>query len=194
MKTAVLALFFLLITQRSEATVRVAFFEGQWPNGRVIHLSPGEKFFHVAIKIDGLWYQSTPGKVVAPIKSFKVGAGMVLSEVLETSQLNLTAEDVEPFLGQEFDFTFSWASRVKTYCSKLVANILGIKPTGMTFRGRHWRGSKKLKRLRKNSMGISPDELYKALIQEGFIKVYDRYQPRVLRPAKRSVLFCKELL
>ncbi len=168
----------LLWVQSGAAVVRVAFIELRTQGGLPVRLGPGERFYHVAVQVEGLWYQSSPHKLVEPSKKLILTRGMLLSEVLEHEDLKIKSEDVEPFLGQKFDYTFNWLSEVSTYCTKFVVELLNsgtslkIRPSAMGFRGRHWRFAKDLKRQRKGRLGLSPDELYKALVQNDFFTVY----------------------
>lgn len=162
---------FLLVSEMGNSVVQVAFIEAYWPDGRVVEFGPGGRYFHVAIGIDGLWYDSFPNELVQGKQFLEFDESFTLGEVLENRAVDLTAKDMEPYLGLAFDKTFSWDKKGCTYCSKLVADVLGVPATRMDFEGKHWQGSEVYN---KGGLGISPDELYEALISRGFVKVYDK--------------------
>lgn len=168
-------LFFLIfiISSESFATVRVAFLEAVNRNGLPVQLSPGEQFYHVAIEVDGLWYDSLPKRQVIGRAKLQIPSGTFLSLVVEHADIVIPKERVRRFVGWEFDFSYSWTKSGKTYCSRLVANILGVEPSPMLFMGPHWRMSN-VSKSQAGKLGISPDELLGALKEMNFDITYDR--------------------
>ena len=70
-----------------------------------------------------------------------------------------------PYLKRPFDLHYDWHDQKTTYCSKLIANLLNIKPSLNHFKSSYWSLAHGVK---KGQEGISPDELYLKLLQKGF--------------------------
>lgn len=145
------------------ANVEVAFFEYRTSSGQVISVEPGGQFYHVAVRYQNSryrnsryqngWLHAHPfyGVVLEP-DIHKVGqlvSVLSLDQNLSDHQL----EQIEKEIGKKFSMSDDWSDSTSTYCSKLVANILNIKPTLMK-NGQGW--------------GISPDDLYHELKAQHF--------------------------
>ncbi len=193
LKKTILLIFLLLVSRAGFPSVQVAFIEAHWPDGRAVELGLNGRFFHVAIGIDGLWYDSFPNELVQGKQFLEFDESFALGEVLESKEIFLSGKDVQPYIGLAFDKTFSWDKEGCTYCSKFVADVLGIEPTRMDFEGKHWERAQVYKR---GALGISPDELYDALISRGFHKIYDKYEGSIpypdVEPAEE--LMCRKFL
>jgi hypothetical protein len=170
----------------SHSPVRVAFFIGLDHEKRQIELSPGDSYFHVAIQIEGQWYHASVDFGVSKVKELLSlsDESLYLKVILESTSLVVSQDAIAPFLGLPFDYTHSWSRQDATNCTKFIAKILGVEPSPMTFESSYWRLSKGTK---KNELGLSPDELYEALINKGFYRVSPRLN---LRSSNR----CQSLL
>ena len=177
-------LFIFLYGSPGFSTVRVAFFEAYNRDGSRVELTPGGKFFHVAIEIEGYWYHTSTKEGVVQLRGISPQAGVKLVEILENRDLEITHRDLRPYLFLPFDYTYSWEKENSTYCSKFVAQLLGVKPKRMGFKSSHWRLAHGVK---KGYRGVSPDFLYWQLIQKGF----EISEEPLLR--RREPLLCKRL-
>ncbi len=152
---------------------RVAFFIGVDDHtAERIELIPGGKYFHVAIQIEGIWYHASPYSGVERLESlFDLSKeGIFVSDVLEHMQNLVFFDDIKPYMGQGFDYMYDWECTDRTDCTKYVSKLLGIPPTLATFEGEHWQASY-IKLDESLRYGVSPDELYVALLKKGFYSV-----------------------
>jgi hypothetical protein len=69
-----------------------------------------------------------------------------------------TLPQVAPLIGLPFDPTFTWGRTDSTYCSRFVAELLNIPP-------------QPLEHGNPGELGLSPDDLYRALLKLGFTPV-----------------------
>lgn len=164
MKTFSLLAF--LYSIQIHATVTIAFLEVKDPRGYIVQLEPSGKYAHIAISFQDKWLHSHPLRgveIVDQVELEKIGK---IAEVISIETLReLTRLDVIPYLGKPYDSEFSWSDD-KIYCAELVAKILKIPPTPMTFSSPVW--SQEYKRLR-GEMGLSPDDIYKSMISAGYL-------------------------
>lgn len=177
-----LSIYFYSILAFSK--VRVAFFEAYYRDGRRVELTTGGLYFHVAIEAGGKWYHTSPKEGVTTLTELKSQPGMRLVEVLEHEEIKITYKDIKPYLHQKFDYTYNWDSRETTYCSKFIAQLLDIKPKKMSFASPHWNLAKNLNR---SGLGISPDDLFEALIHRGFQILPLKASSRKKRPHCRAL-------
>ena len=75
----------------------------------------------------------------------------------------ISKNDYEKYYGLPYDSNYSWSDKA-IYCSELVAKILGIKPSPMRFDADIWGEDEP----RRGELGISPDEIYDAIINMGY--------------------------
>lgn len=163
-----LLLLILFFCSWSHADVSVIFFQIQDGQDRVVQLEEGGDFFHVALQLeDGTWIHSHP----------KRGVEIITNPVLLSKNFvilthpdwpSIRRDSVKKFLGLPFDFTYDWVDQKSTYCSKLVGELLDIKPLPMSFRSEHWKYSRTQV---SNGMGLSPDDLYSILKNSGFLEI-----------------------
>lgn len=150
----------------TEATTRVAFFEAYDHNGKVIRLLPESDYFHVAIQIEDVWYHTDQYEGVAVLKRLSdLGPQFKLKSLLASVDKALSTSAIEPFLKLPFNFYYDWDDPNTTYCSKLVANLLGVEPSVNLFESPYWSQAYGVK---KGEKGISPDELFEKLSKNGF--------------------------
>ena len=163
----VLPFLFLLIvlTPSSFAKVEVAFIELRFPDGRLLQFEPEGRFAHIAISYKGKWLHSYPRKGVE-ITTYedlkKIGNVKAIIVVDDMDALDESL--VEKYLGKPHNLSYTW-NEDKIYCSQLVAYLLGIPPTPMTFSGSSW---SKAYHERKGMVGISPDDIFNALKARGY--------------------------
>jgi hypothetical protein len=150
---------FLFFCVSSSATVSVAFFEMYDHRQQRVELEKGGRFYHVAISTEAGWLHVSPKDGVELFESLDQVA---LKTVVLTDETRptLSLQDIAPYLNLPFDYGYRWNSKNSTYCSKLVANLLKIKPLPMTFESSHWKWAQLPSRRGK---GLSPDDLYAAL-------------------------------
>jgi hypothetical protein len=130
------------VIAQAQVTAEVAFFEYRTKDGRLVSIEPDGQRYHVAIKTKQGWLHSHPFYgVVLEENIHKIGQ---LVSVL-SSDILIDDRDFEKEYGKKFSITDSWDDRTSTYCSKLVAQILNIKPSLMK-NGKGW--------------GLSPDDIY----------------------------------
>lgn len=178
--------YFLLFSSQASASdfVRVAFFSAYHPKtGERIRLSEEGKFFHAALQVEGLWYESYPKFGSHQMDHLHQHPGLKLKKILE-KKTDLTFTGLEPYLGLPFDYSYNWEDPNSSYCSKFIALLLGVEPQPMTFKSEIWKRSAYKPR---GELGLSPDELFNKLKRKGFYPV----SPYKLN--KKS-LSCKRLL
>lgn len=142
----------------------MAFFEYFSPQGELIQLEPGGRFFHVAILTEEGWLHSHPQKGVELVKDLDlISARRVI--LTNPQAQSLSRRDVRSYIGLPFDYSYNWEDPNSTYCSKLVGILLGIDPLPMDFSAEHWSRSGLSS---THQVGLSPDDIYKTLIQRGF--------------------------
>ncbi|MES2854501.1 MAG: hypothetical protein V4692_01505 [Bdellovibrionota bacterium] len=164
--------FFLILTSlRAEALVEVAFFEVKLRDGSVLQLEKDGRFAHVAIKIENGWLHSHPRKGVE-FNSTLEEIGDAKEILSNESIADFSFTEIEHLVGLPYDYAFDWNDPLSSYCSKLVALLLGINPTPMKFEGPYWEKFKKHKA--EGLPGVSPDGLYRELKKLG-------YQSRAVR-------------
>ncbi len=158
----------ILFSSVSFAQVRVAFLEAQLLGKKLI-LEPQGTYYHLAIQIeDGRWLHSHP---VLGGTRLTLGLppkfGLVTQVLEDYNRPLIKLSDIESCLGLAFDGSYSFKSRVSSYCSKLVGQILNIPPKPkMSFSGKVWENNYKVK---KNQPGWSPDYVFQYLLnEEGF--------------------------
>jgi len=160
-----LALLSHLGANSVQATLHVAFFKWVDTDGKLVQIEPDGKFGHVAIAYEDKWLHAHVFRGVELADSLeKIG---IVSEVLKLDiAAPLTAEEIEPLLGLPYDRLYLWQNPEGTYCSKLVGKLLGLTPKPMSFSTSYWKQFKKLPP--KDEPGLSPDDVYEALIKSGY--------------------------
>ena len=189
-----ICLFIFLTSSQSLAVVRVAFYERVNNNGTPVELIPGERFYHVAVEVDGFWYDALPGRRVMA-RPAPLNAGMVVSLMLTHEDIVVPRERVRKYIGWEFDTSYSWTKSGGTYCSRLVANILfgfiDIIPTTMYFMGSHWKPFSSAPRGKK---GVGIGQLLTSLQDAGFNIEYDMRRPHLNKKGERAAKSCSSIL
>ena len=157
---------FLAAVCSAQATVEVAFFEVRMYDGRVLQLEENGLYAHVAIRTPLGWMHSRPGHGVEVAQSLK-DIGNAKEVLVSRWTPDIEANIALSLIGVPYDNEFNWDDRHSTYCSKLVAQLLGVPPNPMQFTGPYW---EKLKTPHpsEGKPGISPDELYRELINLGY--------------------------
>ena len=133
-------------------------------NGQRIELEPGGRFFHVAIRYGEHWLQAHPHGGVSLVKDIKP-YGHRFTYLNNPAVPDPAREYVQRWLGKPFDFTYRWDNPEGNYCTRLVAESLGIPPQPMNFSAAIW--ERHFVRP-QGEPGLSPDKLYAALIARGF--------------------------
>lgn len=151
----------LIFFPLSFAQVHVAFFEQYNPQKQLIRLEPNGRFFHIAISYEGGWLHAHPFHGVVAVSDVKqIGRpAVVLSNAWMPA---LTIEQIRPFVGLSYDPRFRWEDQKSSYCSKLVGQLLGLKPRPMHFEAIHWARLFKT----QGELGLSPDDVYEELLTE----------------------------
>lgn len=146
------------------APVEVVFFE-LYDKGKRVELEAGGQYYHVAIKTEAGWLHSHPGaEGVTFLKDLsQISKKFVILENPNAKAVSLM--DVHRYLGLPFDFFYRWNDERTSYCSKLVAQILGIPPKPMSFSSEHWGQAFGIER---GEVGLSPDDLFDALLERGY--------------------------
>ncbi|WP_413575754.1 hypothetical protein ACLVWU_15435 [Bdellovibrio sp. HCB290] len=154
----------LIFSSAAFAGVKVAFFEAKDSSGQLITMEDGGRFYHVAISVDDKWLHTHVYWGVQLIPDLhQLGEPALILE--NEKSPGLQEADLKQFLNQRYDSTYSWSNPDKTYCSKLVAQILNVAPSPMTFSGTIWRGKTSGY---SRELGVSPDDLYRELKKRGF--------------------------
>ena len=133
-------------------------------NGRRIELEPGGRFFHVAIRYGKYWLQAHPHGGVTLVKDIKP-YGDRFTYLSDPSVPEPNADYVLRWLGKPFDYTYRWDNSEANYCTRLVAEALGVSPQPMDFSAAIW--ERHFVRP-QGEPGLSPDKLYSALLERGF--------------------------
>lgn len=180
-------IFIILQVYSAEAQVQVAFFEAFDHLGRPYRLTEERGFYHMAIQVEGRWYHSFPKVGVVEIPNLILGPHLRLAMILENKDLNLSRAEVQKHLGLPFDYTYTWERTDSSYCSKFVAQLLDIPPSPMTFKSATW---DKAAHVKVGALGISPDEVYEALIWKNFRPLHTLSRRTI--PTKRHS--CRALL
>jgi hypothetical protein len=161
-------LFALFISMQAYA-VDVAFLEVHGKNGKPLQLEPGGRFMHVAIRYGGLWLQAHPQGGVNLVRDIEM-YGDVIVILRDSRRPDPRLSAFVSWLGKPFDYSYRWDNPAATYCTRMVAEVLGIKPLMMEFSSEHW----KLHRSpNAGGLGLSPDDLYKILREDGWTEVED---------------------
>ena len=133
-------------------------------DGQVIQLEPNGRFYHVAIRYKDQWLHAHTHRGVDLVKHIKpYGDRFVL--VRNSSVPDPGPEFVTQWLGKPFDRGYHWDNPLATYCTRLIADFFGVEPQVMLFQAPHW--AQHFTR-HSREKGLSPDELYEALIARGF--------------------------
>lgn len=157
-----LLLTFLSVPARS---AEVAFIE-VLQDGKPVQLEPGGRFYHVAIRYQGQWLQAHPHGGVTLVKDIRPYGDRFL--IMENSEVPEPGPaQVARWLGKPFDFSYTWDNPKATYCTRLVAELLGVPPQLMTFKSEHWKNHF---HKAEGEPGLSPDKLFKELVRQ-------RYKP-----------------
>lgn len=154
-----LILFFVF---QSQGAVEVAFFQYIDQNGKVLSFEENGIFFHTAIKTKDGWLSAGifGVRLDKDIKDVSANLAVIIKN---PNMKTITKTDYEKYLGLPFDREFKWNDQTSTYCSKLVANILGIEPQPLS--------NTSIKTdlgtiVFNDTVGISPDEIYKILSED----------------------------
>lgn len=164
MKSIVLA-GLLYFSSISFASVTVAFMEATDKKGHVVQLIPEGRLSHIAISYENKWLHTHPYRgveIVDQSELEKIGKIALTIEI--SDRADLTFPEISTYLGKPYDNDFSWSDE-KIYCAELVAKILDINPTPMSFSSKIW--PEKYKRL-QGRLGSSPDEIFKQLVTRGY--------------------------
>jgi hypothetical protein len=133
--------------------------KGKDQSGKVLQYEPGGEFYHVAISFKGYWLQSLPPNGVGLVDTATLQKLGEVTIVPLFGAKPLDEREVAKYMGRPFDFDFGWGDS-KIYCAELIAKLLHIEPTPMDFSSSVW---PKHYRKKQGQLGISPDDIYKAL-------------------------------
>jgi len=159
--TIILTLF---STQASFAKTYIAFFKVYRKDGSLLQLEENGNFSHVALSLGDKWLHSHPIRGVEIISNLNY-AGFDRFEIvtLKNDSYKVLSKDYQFFLDKDYDYSFEWSDN-KIYSSELIAKILKLKPSKMTFSASFWKKYPNL----KGGLGISPDEIYRESKKLGF--------------------------
>ena len=153
----------LLFSLHAGAT-EVAFLQAQRPDGSLYQLEPGGRFFHAAIRVGQQWLHAHPSKGVELVNNLAAFGDSFF--ILQNPQgPDPSVSQLENLLGKPFDFTYSWDNPLATYCTRLIAELLAIPPQVMRFQAPIWKDHTGHS---PGSLGLSPDDLFVALVRLGF--------------------------
>jgi hypothetical protein len=82
-------------------------------------------------------------------------------------------------MGLPFDFKYSWDDPHSSFCAKLVANLLRIKPRPAHFAAPFWENRR---HPAINSVSLSSDDLFAILPEYGFSQESDTCQSHLMTP------------
>jgi hypothetical protein len=164
--------------QNAFADLEVAFFQDRDSNGNIISLEDGGQFYHIAIKTEDGWIHALPYFGVTLFHDLS-SIHPPLALILKNPDLPpLTRKEYKPYLKIPFDSEFTWSDPKKTYCAKLVGNLLDIAPLPMKNTEIKDQYNPALQDQNytvklKDSYGLSPDDLYKILTRERGFKIQE---------------------
>jgi len=154
----------LLFSFSAHASVQVAFLILKDANGNIVQFEEGGRYGHVAVSYKGQWLHAHPTNGVELTHNLS-DIGWI-SVILESDQFyEPTEEYVNQNLGKAFSYLKSWEDTNYTYCAKLLAEPLKVKPLPMNFAATMWQSRTGLPRGEK---GLSADDLYKVFTGRGF--------------------------
>ena len=166
-----LALISFVLWSSSAQALQVALIAFQDASGKIVPLEAGGHYGHVALRVqmpDGKlqWLHAHPyyGVVLQQDISHKNEVIDIFSAGTEEIQY----EHIRDYVGLKYDPQFRWEDPLTTYCSKLVGQILNMKPKPMHFDAPFWKDQKD--HLQSGALGISPDDIYRELLNRGFKK------------------------
>jgi hypothetical protein len=133
-------------------------------DGHAIQLEPNGRFYHVAIRYKNQWLHAHTHRGVDLVNDIRPYGDRFL--IVKNSLVpDPSPEFVEQWLGKPFDRGYHWDNPLATYCARLIADLFSIEPQVMLFQAPHW--AQHFNR-HSRERGLSPDELYEALIARGF--------------------------
>ncbi|AFY01224.1 Hypothetical protein Bdt_1528 [Bdellovibrio bacteriovorus str. Tiberius] len=143
---------------------KIAFFEARDAQGNLVTMEKGGRYLHVAISVGDKWLHAHPYWGVQLVNLLSdIGDPALI--VTQEAAPDLTEKDIKQYLHQKYDTSYSWAAKDKTYCSKLLAQILNLPPTPMRFSGSIWKNRNSTA---PTELGISPDDIYRELKWRGY--------------------------
>src|SRR6266404_5567871 len=151
-------MFLNLYLGMNSHAAEVAFLEIHDRNGRPVQLEPGGRFMHVAIRIGDKWLHAHSRAGVELFDDLdEVGNRALI--LRNRSVPEPTWIDYQHWLGKSFDFRYSWTRPDATYCSRLVADLLGVAPLPMEFAAEIWKDHV-YREEALGTKGLSPDDLF----------------------------------
>ncbi len=183
---------FLIMTifiqsSKSFATVEVAFFQVKDEHGKIYSSEPGGQFYHSAVKTDMGWVEVHVyyGVHVATDNIYQ-RKEFTLS-LINNELPGITESQVKEWLGKPFDYTFNWSTQNSSYCSKLVANLLDPNILPLPFQSSEYvyPSGKRIKY--SDTVGLSPDDLYKILLEEKNFKHFKTQSEELSKNAKSKI-------
>lgn len=151
--------------------------------GRPVEYEQGGRFHHVALRFGDSFFHAHPVRGAEWTMDFS-DLGTILAELEVPKSQSVLRSDVNKWEGLSYDPRFRWEDNDTTYCSKLIAQIFDIAPSPMSFSGRHWQNKRHLPR---GALGLSPDDVYAALIAKGFSPVEKEFSPALSSKYKASL-------
>lgn len=164
--------------QYASADLEVAFFQDRDSNGNLISLEDGGQFYHIAIKTEDGWLHAIPYYGVTLFQDLNSIHQPLALIIKNPDLLPLSRRDYKPYLNVPFDSEFTWSDPQKTYCAKLVGNLLDIAPLPMKNSEIKDQYNPALQNqnytvILKDRYGLSPDDLYKILTNERGFKIQE---------------------
>jgi hypothetical protein len=159
-------LFFIALFGLADPTAaaEVAFIESYDHNGRRVQLELNGQFMHVAIRVGAYWFHAHPSTGVELTPTLE-RYGHRIVRLVNKAISDPSSEQVYRWLGKGFDHSYSWGNHDSTYCSRLVANLLGIGPLPMQFAAERWQV---IPQKPVGELGLSPDDLFRILRSSGY--------------------------
>ena len=155
---------YLLYSFSVQAEVRVAFLTATDSKGKPVQLEKDGRFSHVAIWVEGKWLHSYINRPVEWVETLE-DYGMIGEVLVDPKASPITFEQIKKLLELPYDPSYAWNNSQSTYCAKLVGLLLGVKPLPMSFSSERWKDTELLP---VGELGLSPDDIYDALVNRGY--------------------------
>ena len=169
-RVVLFALTLLVIRPARGATIM---FLEVYERGQLIQFEPNGRFGHCAIRAGRYWLHAHPRvdvQLTDDLSSFGENPEVWVNPHLPDP----TTEQVQYYLELRFNHDLKWThdDDGTTYCSRLVGELIGLKPEPAYFMGPAFRHSRVVPSF--GEVGLSPDDLRAAMQRLGFTRVPTR--------------------
>lgn len=141
-----------------------------YENGRLVQFEPDGQFGHCAIQVKHGWLHAHPRvgvQVTDDLSSFGVNPEVWTNPAFADP----TPEQIARYLKMHFNYDLKWThdDDKTTYCSRLVGELLGLKPKAAYFMGPAFELSHVVPSF--GEVGLSPDDVQEAIESLGFRRI-----------------------